>query len=439
VLALIMSLSPPFNSRLDLETVSGVPSGLVLAGTISNLRDFFMGSLEPINVKPFSWQIVGGCRGNGKNNFAIANQAKISVFGTPPAGMCKAYILSDPEGEFTLTVSDNEITITPHFKQSYTANPYPCRVRLITNRGVRTITLPPPVAITDMESQELKTARLRAIASCYYWEKIFTPVEKVRWIPDPPFGERQFTQFWQIVVRGMQPEDTIRVEGLEGATVMTAKPSRAGVTHMALMFPGDRAPSELSLELSRGRREENEDAREISVQQVLFEHRATLPVLGPLRAMRFEGSADNQHLVIVDMDQEMMWDVTVPISPALLGSKARTKNDDQDSIVVQSGKHVGAAPAPNLLRALEQLQPRLGLPEAVGNPRVGGIRETLYVRTKQSATLFDISNPEEPAEIQSYETEAWYEGVALGGKLMSKYNPDLNVVEIYYATVTKNL
>jgi hypothetical protein len=363
----------------------------------------------------------------------------ISVFGTPPAGMCKAYILSDPEGEFMLTVGENTVTIMPRFKPSYTANPYPCRVRVITNRGVRTITLLPPVAITDAESQELETARLRAIASCYYWEKIFTPVEKVRWLPDPPFGERRFVQFWQIVVRGMQPEDTIRVEGLEGATVMTANPSRAGIAHMALLFSGDRAPSELSLELSGGRREENEDAREISVQQVLFEHRATLPVRGPLRAMRFEGTARNPRLVIVDAEQDMMWDVTVPLAPALLRSAALAEDGNRDRLVVQSGKRVGAAPTPNLLRVLERLQDRLGPAEAVGSPRVGGIAETLYVRTGRGATLFDIANAEEPREMQVYESPAWYEGVALGGKLMARYNPDLNVVEIYYGTVTKTL
>ena len=54
-------------------------------------------------------------------------------------------------------------------------------------------------------------------------------------------------------------------------------------------------------------------------------------------------------------------------------------------------------------------------------------------------TLFDIANAEEPREMQVYESPAWYEGVALGGKLMARYNPDFNVVEIHYGTVTKTL
>jgi hypothetical protein len=59
VLNIVMQLSPTFNSRLELEDVYGVPEGLVLAGSVSNLRDFFMGSLDPVVVKPFTWQLVG--------------------------------------------------------------------------------------------------------------------------------------------------------------------------------------------------------------------------------------------------------------------------------------------------------------------------------------------------------------------------------------------
>lgn len=439
VLNLLMALTPSNHSRLDLETVSGVPQGLVLSGTISNLRDFLMGSLESIHVKPFTWQIVGRCKGNGQNNFSVGNQAKISVFHTPPAEMCKAYILSDAEGEFILTIGDNTVTITPRFLLSYTKNPYPCRVRIITNRGVRTITLSPPVAITNAESKNLETARLRAIASCYRWEKLFTPVEKVLWLPDPPAGEHRFVQFWQIVVRGMQPEDSIRIQGLGGVTAMTAKPSTSGIAHMTLLFPDEHAPSELLLELNRGGQERHEDVRELSVQQVLFEHRATLPVRGPLRAMRFEGTARSPRLVIVNADQDMMWDVTVPLAPALLHSAPLAKDSNRENLVVQNGKRVGTTATSKHLQALEQLRNRLGHAEVVGSPRVGGIAKTLYVRAGRVATLFDIANAEDPREIQTYEGPAWHEGVALGGKLMARYHPELSVVEIYHATVSKIL
>jgi hypothetical protein len=232
--------------------------------------------------------------------------------------------------------------------------------------------------------------------------------------------------------------DTIRVEGSEGLAVMSARPSAAGVTHMSMMFSDKEAPSELSLELL-GQREQGDQAREMSVQQVLFEHRASLPVHGPLRAMRFERDARGQRLIILDADQEMTWDVTTPIAPALLRSTARAEDNDRDGIVVHTGKRVGTAPTPSFRRALQQLRDRVGHPEAVGSPRVGGIAETLYVRHERGATLFDISCPEEPREIHIYEKAAWYEGVALGRTLMAKLDPGSNVVDLYAVTSTEVL
>jgi hypothetical protein len=443
VVSLDMSLSPPFNSRLEVESVYGVAAGLVINGTISNLRDPFMGSLEPVHVKPFTWEVLGACRGNRKNNFTIGNQAKISVYGTPPAGMCKAYILADPEGEFAFTVTENEVIITPRYKPSYVAAPYPCRVRVVTNRGVRTITLAPPAALTVAEKEVLDTALLRATASCFYWERRFTAIEKVRWLIDPPFGDRRFVHLWQIVVRGMQPQEKVRVEGLERRTLMTAMPTRKGVAHLALMFTGEEAPSELSLELSGGVRTEGEEGREmeISMQQVLFEHRASLPVRGPLRGMRFEGSSRARRLVIEDAEQDMLWDVRAPLTPALLRSTASFEAEARGlgGLVLQSGKHLGAAPSQNLRRALEQLRDRFGPLEAAGSPRVGGFAETLYVRTRHGASVFDVSSGEEPREIQVLERPAWYEGVALGGSLMARHDLASDVVEIYSASVRQKI
>lgn len=432
VLTLVMRLSPPFYSRLQLETVYGVAEGLVLTGFVLNLGDVSVGSVT-VTASPLEWTVSGTCRGG----FGIVNQAQIEVSGTGDGALCKAYVMSDPLNEFALSTKGGTVTIAPHFQPEYVSAPYACRVRVITTGGVRTITFPPPVALTDAERQHLEPFRHNFERVCQKWRDTF---HKIEWeIPIPGPVEQPFVQFWQVVVHDLQPDNTIRVEGLDGATVMTASPSRAGVVHMSMMFLGNHAPSQLLLELS-GKRKENEDAR-VTVQQVLFEHRASLPVRGPLRVMRFEGGARSRHLVIVDADQEMMWDVTVPLAPALLHSNAHAeaKDDERDSFIIQRGKRVDAAPTPNLLRALERLQDCLGPAEVVGSPRVGGIAETLYVRTGRGATLFDITNAEEPREIQVYESPAWYEGVALGGKLMAKYNPDLNVVEIYYGTVTKTL
>jgi hypothetical protein len=433
ILNLTMPLSSGANSRLELETVSGVSQGMVLGGTISNLRDFFLGSLELIDVKQFTWQVVGRCQGNGKHNFSITNQAKITVSGTPPAGMCYAYIIDDRENEFTLSITENQVIVKPSFKSSYLSQPYSCRIRLITNRGVRTITLHPPAELTGEGKKDLDIELLRANSSCYYWEKDFTKKEKVLWLPDPPFGDRYF-HFWQIVVRGLKSNQSVRVENPDGATVVRANASRSGAAHMSMMFSQDMAPASLSLQLTGDQVNQDEQLRELSVQQILFEHQITLPIGAPIRKMMFEGAARNRRLIIVDGEKKMTWNVTSPSAAILISST--TVEENQGNPVIHSGKYIGREASSALLDAVKYLEEAHGTAEAIGNPRIGGINNALYIRTTKSTSIYEVSDPLNPKEMQNYEQGAWHEGVALGGKLMAKYNPYLGTVDIYKATST---
>jgi hypothetical protein len=305
---------------------------------------------------------------------------------------------------------------------------------VVTTHGVRTIGLVPPTALTEAERLHLESRRHNFTRVCQAFQDTFH--KRLDWkVEKPGPVERPNFHFWQVVVKGLSAEDAVRVEGPQGELMMTARPSRAGVTHLSLMFPGDRAPVELSLTLV-GSKGEDGQARQVSQQQVLFQHRASLPVRGRLRGMRFDGHTYHQSLVVLDGEGETTWEVTVPHAPALLSSAARPECEGGDGLVVHTGKRVGAAPAPQLLRALECLGDG-GPPEAVGSPRVGGIARTLYVENGRGAQLFDISIAEEPREIHAYENPAWYLGVALGGRLMARHDPDRNEVELYLATVSE--
>ena len=66
--------------------------------------------------------------------------------------------------------------------------PYDCTLRVITTRGVRTLTIAAAQPLTAEESKALQTALLGAGLSCFYWEKdFFTPIEKILWLVDPAF------------------------------------------------------------------------------------------------------------------------------------------------------------------------------------------------------------------------------------------------------------
>lgn len=429
---LVMQLSPGMNSRLEVEAVYGVARGLVLTGSISGLGEFFQGSINSVSVCQFAWGLQGRCTGSGQNNFRFGNQASISVGAVPPASLCNARILYDPLKEFKLTREDNSITIAPAFKPAYVADPYPCKVRLITNRGVRIITLNPPREITQAETDHLEETRMRAIASCYHWERHHTPVEKVHWLVDPPpFEIAQSFQFWQVVVRGMQPEETIHVTLPDGPSLLNARPSRAGLAHFALMFGGAAAPPELALALTGRGDGDDEGLLELTLQQLLFAHQASLPVSGPPLMMRLD--AGGRRLLIEDESWETAWDLSTPLAPALLHSLPLPEARQRDTLNLHNGNRVTLEPSENLLRALEMLRDRFGEVAVAGSPRVGGVAESLYVRTREQALLFDIANLEELRLVHEYDGPAWFEHTTLAGKVLARYDERLRSIEIYVA------
>jgi len=421
------------SGRLELQTIQGVPQGPVLSGTVTNLRNFNTGKITSVNVAPFKWQVAGRC----KSGFSIVNQASVSIGVEPPVALCSARIMNDPQGEFTLTLGDNEVIIQPGFKPDYVRNPYPCRIRLVTTHGVRTIIIPPPQAQTSQEAHDLETGRLRAIASCYRWEKHFTPKEKIEWLIDPPLGITQHLQSWQITVSNLRPEDRILVEDQTGTIMLSALPSETGVARLNLLFEGKDAPSELSLELD-GVIDENQKPRKMEVRQTLFVHRSSVPAPASLQHLSFERNGKKSLLVYSSPHEEHKLDVSVPISPVLQGITAEKEHVSEKTQVIHRGKQVASSMTQNA-KTLEMLRPRLKNIRAIGNPKLGGFKETLYVGLERGGSLFDLSNPKEPREIQTYQGKPWFEGTALSGRFLARHDPEKGRIEIFEATASRTI
>ena len=428
---LVIRLVPTVNSRFVLDWAHGVPEGLVLSGPVANLGELFMGSIGDVGQRPFAWQVLGGCTGNGKNNFRIGNQAKILVPYTPPAKVIKARILSDPQNGYTLTVDDNEITVTP----SDPPVSYPCQIRLITNRGVRTLSIPAAQPLKDAEAQALQKALLGASLTCFYWEKQFTTIEKILWLVDPAFhviNEGAVRQ-WQILLKALDPSSTLTVRTPDGATVATGRPSRSGTLHLSLMFADQGGPPELSLELNRPHNAAANPV-EVSVRQTLYNLRASLPVQGEMRRIEFKGALRRPHLGVITDRQTLRWDVRNPLAPQLLEATARQpvlEQEEREERILHNGREMGGSGTPNVNRALTNLFKRLGQPQAVGIPSVLGFAEPLYLRTMQGAAIYDISAPDQPQEIHTLSAPGWYENTAASLNLMARYDCARHVIDLY--------
>ncbi|MGC5327871.1 hypothetical protein [Brevibacillus sp. SYSU BS000544] len=420
--------------RLNLMTIRGVPQGPVLGGVVVNQRELPPGGIISVDVIPFEWTVEGRCR----SGFSIVNKATILVAVQPPVALCSARIIDDPLDEFTLTIGNNEVTIRPKFKPEYVNNPYPCHVRLITTRGVRTITIPPPQAITGQEARELERERVVAIASCYRWERPITPRQEIEWLIDPPFRIRRFLQLWQVVVNNLRSIDQIRVIDREGRRILSALPSWSGVAHLALIREGESAPSELLLELE-GVSDENQKPLELAVQQVLYVHRASVSAPRGLRNLSFEREGGRHLLVHTSPYEERRWDVSTPIAPVLMSVMANSGRVDSEMAVMHSGKQVTSSVTPRVSEMLKRVRPQLKEINTIGNPKVGGFKETLYLGSKQGGSLFDLSDPLKPREIQTFYSKPWFERTALSDRLLARYDPERGMIDIFEAIASRTI
>ena len=422
---MVIQLVPTLNSRFVLDWAHGVPEGLVLSGPVANLGELARGSLGDIGLRPFKWQVLGNCTGNGKNNFRVGNEARIFV----PAPVVKARVLDDPDHGYTLANNDGEITVTPK-------NPpvaYACKIRLITNLGVRTITFAAAKPLGQGEAKDLDKALLGASLTCYYWEKNFTVIEKILWRVDPAFHEieRGAVRQWQILLKELDPTSTLTVRTPDGATVATGRASRSGTLHLSLMFADKGGPPELNLELKRP--ESSAKPVEVSVRQTLFSLRASLPVQGQIRRLEFTGALRQPHLHVTTDGQTLRWDVRNALAPQLLEATARqaVSTSEEEEPIFHKGREVGGEGTPNITKALAHLFDRLGNAHAIGIPSVFGFVETLYLRTEQGAAIYDISVPEQPQEIHALSSPGWYEDTAATQHFMARHDRARHVIDLY--------
>jgi hypothetical protein len=426
VVNLVIQLVPMLNSRFVLDQTHGVPEGLVLSGPVANLGELFLGSIGDIGQRPFEWQILGSCTGNGKNNFRVGNEAKIVVAYTPPAKVITARILQNAETGYALAINDNELTITPSDPPAAA----PCRIRLITNRGVRTITIPAAKPITDAERNALKTALLGAGLTCFYWEKQFTTLEKVLWGVDPSFHviDEGAVRQWQILLKALDPSSRLTVRTPDGVTVATGRPSRGGTLHLSLMFADRGGPPELGLQLDRPG-QNGASPVEMSVQQTLYNLRTSVPVSGDLRRVEFNGSLRRPQLGVRTDRESSRWDVSAPLAPQLLEAITSPGTDDAGS--PETGGDGHDALKLKIKKALSALLHGDEHRHVIGTRPVRGFAEILCLGTEQSAVVYDISTPDQPQEICSLSSAGRYEDSAATQNLMARYDRARSVVDLF--------
>ena len=419
-------LAPPRMSRLGLRRAFGAWQGPVVAGGVDDFPDLPEKRVT-IGVKPFEWKLQGTCR----VALRIENSAEIVVEGTGVLVVAHVVEGGDPLDEFEVSIEGQTVFVKPKFLPAYVGDPYVCRIRVVTSAGIRTITLSPPVAITDQESRYLKELYANLMKVCRKMRDAFRRPERLVWELPPRPSEERLLRDWQVAVHGLQQGESLAVYDANDDTLLETMASSEGFALVRLMLPQDPASEALTLEI-KGRQEQSGRKR-MSWQQTCFARRASLPVNGRLKAMRFEADL----LIVVDEMDETVWDVRQPSAPALLSTRRIDEDMGFGGIVVQDGRRLGDSATPTLLRAVAQRQEADGPAQAIGSPRIAGVRESMYLRDSAGAAMYDISDSNDMREIQRFSRAAWFEGVAMGGRRIARHDTVESTIDLYEAVTTK--
>jgi hypothetical protein len=376
-----------------------------------------------VTASPLEWTIQGGCR----DGFYFVNQAQIEVTGDE-AHLCGAFLIGDKYNEYQLLFDGDQLTVRSRFTPEYVnaTDKYPCRVRVVTNRCVRTITYDPPGLITDERKEYLEKLKRNFEGVCRKLQDSIT--QRIDWRPRPPGPiETPEWQLWQIAVKGLAPGDPLVITDAGGRELVNARASQAGVAQLSTLLSAEMATRSIDVAL---RGTDAHRKATISGQQIRFARMGSIPIKGKLRELRFEQTTEGQQLCVRDDRAEMRWDMSNPRQPALLQSIPRRA---ENGPVFSLGSEVSSRVPARLEGALRTLQDRFSDAAAVGFSRVPGIGDALYVRTGERARLFDIKDSGEPQEMQSHAAPIWFEGAALAGRLMARHEPKTGSVDIYRA------
>lgn len=245
-----------------LTEIAALPEGLSLGGSLQlPIGHYGVAEAKIEDVFPFSWGILGSC---SKKDFRISCAAGfiITNIGMGPLSICEIEILDDPLEQYKPYV---KVTWQPYerhwpvayivvepwgLKNEFLKDPYPCKMLIKTNGGVREIIFDPPKPISQDEKNALEMEGIRVKAECYEAIDSFfaaTGLMNPKWIPDPP-PDAVDMHLWQIFITGLEPGTDITALDEARNIIVAAHADERGIVRFdALTGPAKDPEKELML------------------------------------------------------------------------------------------------------------------------------------------------------------------------------------------------
>ncbi|MCA1439354.1 hypothetical protein I6F07_03780 [Ensifer sp. IC4062] len=197
---------------VDDEQITGV-RGLLTAGTLAATR---FPTLADIEAPALAWGAGGRCSRVLAASALFHLEAKLPGE-QPLLELCGFEVIDDPTNSFRQAVRYERDSGNRHwlsiivpvwnFSPDYWNRPYPCRIVVRTNGGIRIVSVAPPPVLSAEEAARLgREIQLRYVNNCYIPKyRIF---EELEW-PINPIIDTRGIYLWQIVIRGLPAGESL--------------------------------------------------------------------------------------------------------------------------------------------------------------------------------------------------------------------------------------
>jgi hypothetical protein len=460
-----------------LTAVDAQPEGPVFSGTTTGIQSLLDPSLSIGAVEEFQWGLGGGC----DVGFSPLQTGAI-VYSNAIMGsilkLTEVSILDDPQGAYANVQADNNvIVITPNLNAAYLAAPYACKVRIVSNGGIRIITLDPAQPMTVQQAHDLELEAVKAKANCYLAiSPLPWAIGKYIWLPDPP-PERDFTQIWQVVVSELAKKDTVELLGDKQAVLATATPGVQGIAQASLWAEGSAVRKELDVrvtvgaEAGRAASKAKQVKRHVALRQVQLVERSRIATQGELQTLRIERRRGSPVLTIRSAGAIAAFDLRYPASPSKVPTAAALEEglvsvsglqivqrsgsvalrdragtvlrelkvaDDAALTLVANRLYVAEPHGVTMLQLWEEIDQttlhglQLGKGARLWPTRVLGVAHAIaVVDGKGRVRVYDVSDPKDVREIAHYPSAPWFLYAHRCGRLLARLAADGKTVVVY--------
>jgi hypothetical protein len=403
-----------FGGSFDLVAVDAQPDGPVFSGAVSGISEWLNPQLSITSVKTLvndpttmmlTWAVAGSCA----TGFVAQASGYVScgnaIKGFSKLKICHAGPLSasdDPSHCFGVTTPGSvNVALRPWKADGYLADPYSWSLLIVTNGGVRIMTVAAVKQITDQEVQELKKQEDLAADLCHRLQ-----LGPQRWQfppePDPdPIGQ-EIAQIWELVVAGLGPMEFIELIGRQGQVLATGLANHRGVAEASYWAEGALRLDEIGIKInsSGGHPTRNDAGWHVSGRQSRLELRSRIAIRDTFQSVLITRPEDQTLLSIQTATTRAVYDISAPGLPSLQSTEmitamARARVETSDMEEFAHGTAVDMV----------------------------GVKQAVYIHGRDGvARVVNLSDPKNPKEVGTYFSTPWFVDSARSGRTCRSTN-----------------